>query len=113
MATTKGKLIPLLELEELELEEELLEEELEELLEELEDELLVRPELELELLDDELLEDELDEDELLEEAVSTGPLQAQAKSDKRIGTPQRVSIWVLIAIVNPPYSVLFSKTDYK
>ncbi len=93
MATTRGKLIaPLLELDELE-ELELLEDELlDELDDELEDELLVRPELELldeELLDDELLEEELEE--LLEELGSTGPLQALASTEKRMGTPQRVS----------------------
>jgi hypothetical protein len=52
----------------------------------------VRPKLELldeELLDDELLEEELEE--LLEELGSTGPLQALASTEKRMGTPQRVS----------------------
>lgn len=94
MATTRGKLIaPLLELDELD-ELELLEEELLDELE-LDDELLVRPELELELLDDELLDEELDEDELLEDVESTGPLQAQARTENKMGAPQRASNWVL------------------
>jgi hypothetical protein len=99
IATTNGKLIvPLLEelelledelLEELELDDELLE-------------LLVLPELEEELLEDEL-DDELLE-LLLEDAVSVGPLHAQANSENTIGALQRVSSCKLNAMLIPPSS---------